>query len=77
MSIWNAKLYGLYLIPHHENFELTNQKANYYGIINSKISKPIFLIALERTISIFSITYGKLLLSHFFSSTLWWKALKR
>lgn len=67
MNTWSVKLlHGLYLTHHHENFELTNQKASYYGVINSEMSRPTFLIALECTISIFSIIYGKFLLSHYF-----------
>lgn len=71
MNIRDAKLlHGLYLIHHHENFKLTNQKPSYYGVFNSKMSKPIILIAWEHTICIFSIIYGKCLLSHnFFNSS--------
>lgn len=67
MNIRGTKLlHGLYLIHHYENFEPTNRKASYYGVNNSKMSKPIILIALEHSISIFSIIYGKYLLSHYF-----------
>lgn len=79
MNIRGTKLlHGLYLIHHYENLEPTNRKASYYGIINSKLSKPVILITLECTISIFSIIYRKYLLSHyFFHSSLWWKKDKQ
>lgn len=50
-------LYGLYVIHHYGNSKPMKRKASHYGVINSKISNPINLIALGCTISIFSIIY--------------------